>query len=466
MEAKIVANRDSRFGFTSDYSSTPYSLSSTFDSHRHAKSAEKTLVSFSREIPKAKVDYIMNWLVKIGAAVYDDRHQYATSSCTYQSDRLYIKNSLSAGKPIPRLVYRFTSSGRRIVDAWNGTHGMDPCLMGPLSIFGNLIGMSDSVWKEITRKRPLISYLENFNIPYTTEYGGVQVAGVNVNVSGHVINYILYTASLGTMFSRGFNLGGFRDEFVANFTSDTPSLEPTFSGTSWHSWLETEVAVLSGINMVFTMSGSGINLRHDAMKLAIMAGVDILRSCVRNARTSITTPRFGLRLYDKRFYTSIKDIKHVFVIMPMGTGKSTLAKNFDGQIIDIDDAVAGIQEKHKAMVEKASETGDWPNYNSWYYRRVSNFIEYMSNIAKRVYLIHNQELVKKLYPNSPFITLLLPREVCIDRVVKRDGQKAAKLAAGNYDGVEKYGSNKVYVADNDELCAVLFGWVYAGITMR
>jgi len=457
MDLLSVISKKRKFGFTMQSGEATWMLNSTFDCHRAVKAAEVMLVGFSNDIPKDYVQRAIIWLKLIGAPV-DDGSQYAVTSSTIQSDSNYIRASLLVGHPIKRLVYSMEGSVRK-VNAWMGNSKFSTSLMGPLSNFKYVMGMNDKQWKETTRTRALLTYLHRQRIPYTDFYSSIQVSGVTVNVSGHVLNYLLFTAFLGTPLSRGFDLGEFRDGYITNMTSAITSSEPSFSDPAWHSWLETEVAVFSAFFMIRSMSHAGVVMQKSSVKLALMAGVDILRHNARNSRTSITKLRTGLRLYDPKFYTSPSDIKIRFVVMPMGSGKSTLSAKFPAYIVDIDDVTKTISKKHVSMVNKAFSTNEWPVYNSWYYKKCCNHIDYRVKDGHKIFLIHNPELANLYYPHAPLICLVLPKHTCVERIIKRDGGSNFKLASLNWESVSTTTKARVVrVPNNDVLESILFSW--------
>jgi len=457
MDLLSVISKKRKFGFTTQSGEATWILDSTFDCHRAVKAAEVMLVGFSSNIPEHFVQRAIIWLTLIGAPV-DGGSQYAVTSSTVQSDPNYVKASLMVGHPIKRLVYAMEGHVRK-VNAWMGNSNLSTSLMGPLSNFKYTMGMSDKQWKDTTRTRALVHYLHRQGIPYTSFYSAIQVSGITVNVSGHVLNYLLFTAFLGTPLSRGFDLGDFRDGFISNMTSPTVSSEPSFNYPAWHSWLENEVAVFSAFFMIRSMSHAGVIMPKSSVKLALMAGVDILRHNARNDRTSITKLRTGLRLYDPKFYTAPSDIKIRFVVMPMGTGKTTLAAKFPHFIVDIDDVTKTITTKHVSMVNKAFATNGWPEYNSWYHKKCCNHIDFRIKDGPKVFLIHDPEIAKVCYPHAPLVCLVLPKHVCVQRIIKRDGGSNFKLASLNWEGVSSTTKARVVrVPNNDVLESVLFSW--------
>jgi len=443
-------------------------LDSTYDAHRHAKTAETAKVSFNTNIPMEYRERIMRSLIKMGAPVYG--HQYASNSSTKQSDKDYVIQSIANGYPLTRYAYR-NSAGRRVTDSYTGTHVLDTALMGPLSRYRTIIGVCDAAWKRMTRTVPLRRYLKRMGVPYQEVGDETYVSNILVNVSGHVLNYILGVGLLDTSYSRAFDYGGFRNAYKENIDRGVMSDEPTYVSTAWHSWLENEVAVLSAFSMLKTFHDNRV-MYSRAWKLALMAGVDVLRFNRRCKRTSITTIRSGLRLYDPRTFIAPHAIKHWFICMPMGSGKSTLARKFPNLIVDIDE-VDHLNEKVKPtrrkLREYALETGDWTPHNSFWQRLCMRLIQ--SFKQPRIFAVHGADLVRSLFPHAPTLCLLLPLALLRERVKVRDGPEFMDLAEMNWrhnmnfspiktdpDSEEMTGYNLVHVKDNLELEETVLSW--------
>jgi len=447
----------------------------TYDCHRLSKTAEGSRVAFSNRIPYKFVDHALKWLASIGAPV--SGMEFAYTSKTVQSDRKYVLDSIRSGLPMRRNVYSRTNLHSdklphgtcvsNIVDSYSGHYPLSPALMGPLSRARLIFSMSDAQWKDMTRRGPLIDYLNNMHIPHSLRDGSVYVNNVSVNVSGHVLQYIINTSLLQTDLSMAFDLGTFRADYQRNILSPFMGDEPSFDSCAWHSWLETEVAVFGALRFIRLAVKSGVPLRRESVKLALMASVDVFRRNFRNKHTSVSIVRGGLRLYDTRFWTAQHNYRHRFVVMPMGTGKTSLADRYHPYFIDIDDAEreGGWKSKRKGMLRLAVESGDWSAYNSYYYKRCYEWIEGMiDRYGHAIFLIHNPDLVARLFPNAPVIVIRLPRALTIRSVVARDGEESRRLAEMNWDSLSKDFSSlpqlKYFeVADRSRLEEIIIYWV-------
>lgn len=453
------ANRQSGFGISTDDS---FVLTSTYDAHRYSKMAEGCNVSFSPSIPITYRTKALTTLRSMGAPMQGE--PYATHSHTYQSDSEYVRSSLHLGRPRPRRVY--ASNGRVVFS--DGQYGLSPSLMGPLSRTRLIFGYTDVEWKNITRLAPLESYLINSGIPYTKVGSKIFVSNVCILVSGHVLNYILNTALLCTNYSRAFDLGGFRDAYVEDMKTPVLGSEPSFTKYAWHSWLETEVAVISAFRVIRALCKGGFPLKRDAVKLALMAGVDLLRHNVRNGRTTISVVRQGLSKYDPRYYTAPRDYKHVFIVMPSGTGKSFLSDKYPHLFCDIDGAMTEVTKPvHKRLIRDAIARKDWGAYNSWYHKVCYNYIdEVCSRSSIKAFLIHHPIVADTLFPHAPRVGLLLERAKTISQAHGRSGGDAGLIAASNWDSVFKeaplYRNFKIHVcSDNQELESMAVNWTSA-----
>jgi len=190
------------------------------------------------------------------------------------------------------------------------TFGSGVCLYAATSSFADMCGATQLEWKSTTRYIPTLTLLSMLgttskvlNVLSSNGYiREVLLSGVPLQPSGHVLNALLSIAfpNIGSMCQPDVHQTLTR--FRRNYTRSTYSLEPTFDGTSYHSWLEVVAGVLGSVTAIgLILKRSNAILHYKNYVLWILTVRRMLKDITINDRTSITTDRLPLRDKDPRF---------------------------------------------------------------------------------------------------------------------------------------------------------------------
>jgi len=181
------------------------------------------------------------------------------------------------------------------------------------------LGLTDIMWKHNIRCVPVIIILgmmrrtgllrpdvetvllQDYGVTtgVVLKRGGVEY---NTHTSGHMFNAlrsILFRSDDDKRYTPDWFATIHR--MLRNQHVDTNSLEPTFRGVAYHSWLETAAAVMASVIHALLHLRSGGTVKKSSFVLwRIMCG-KVLKMVSINKRTSIFALRDGLREKDPRY---------------------------------------------------------------------------------------------------------------------------------------------------------------------
>jgi len=199
------------------------------------------------------------------------------------------------------------------------TFGTEVSIYASNSNAASILGLTDILWKHNIRCVPIIilvgmlrrtgmlrSDVETVLLQdYGLTTGVILKKGVvefKTHTSGHMFN------ALRSILFRDEDDKRYTPDWFAtihrmmrNQHVDTGSLEPTFTGIAYHSWIETAAAVLASvIHALLYLRAGGTVKRSSFVLWKIMCG-KVLKLTTINKRTSMFVQRDGLREMDQRF---------------------------------------------------------------------------------------------------------------------------------------------------------------------
>jgi len=431
---------------------TLYDISSavdyTRDIHRVILIALNGNIKF-HHIPKDMVSKAEKFMLTSGFPIVG--HEFAYHGRTSNHDITYVRSCALAGHFLPRKVYSM-HNGMRFVDNIAGSIGLSACYMGPLSPTGKLLGLTKIEWRRYARIETAQAVLRMLKIKHEVKDDEIFIEGFMLKVSGHVLNAIINVALLGTDFSMAYDLNHFVYGFIKNQWMDVESEEPTYKHTAFHSALEVFIAVVAAMKVIRRLKGV-VKLDREAVALATNMCRLFLTNLRFNKRTTHLTYRDKLSELDQRWYSPWSKLG--FIVMPMGTGKSTLAKTYPEMFLDIDDVEKHWDEqlKSESLARKhvAVDSGDWVTFNNWYWPHLR---ELVAKSLPCVVLLHHIDTANWIAEGAPNMTIKLTLEYTKKNIISRTKNKkdlpfALKVMEINWNDVKDARIAKDYVELNE-----------------
>jgi hypothetical protein len=199
------------------------------------------------------------------------------------------------------------------------TFGTDVSIYASMSDAAMRLGLTESVWRHNTRVVPVVILLhmmkksgvlgkstdiilhKKFGLSIKVELK-TDTGSVYVQSSGHMLN------ALRSILFRREDDKRYTPDWLAtinrmlrNQDTDTSSLEPSYTGVSYHSWLEIASAVLGSAIIAALFLKQGIKIKRSSFILWKLVCRYILKRIKMNSRTDILIRREELREIDPRF---------------------------------------------------------------------------------------------------------------------------------------------------------------------